>query len=226
MASGTDVARAAKAAGFPDHELVTAVAIAYAESSFNENASVREPDGSYSYGLWQINSVHGFAELTAASGAWRNPATNAQLAKRVWDGSGWGAWSVYKPSGGAGYARFLAARPAAVGFVAAAVGPAAAAAGAGGTGLELFEGAADDVADAASLAAEIAKEPLAILRWLTRPDTWVRIAYVIGGGALVIGGLFLFVRAATESVAAPIVKDFIGAKTKVAAAAAGKGGSK
>lgn len=226
--AGTDVARAAKAAGFPDKELVTAVAVAYAESHFNNLASAAEPDGSRSYGLWQINSSHGFPELSASTKAWQDPRINAQLAKRVWDSQGWNAWSVYKPSGGAGYATYLAARPAAVGYVAAAVGAGAAAAGAAGTVPDAVDGAVDDAKTALSMAAAIAKEPLAILRWLTRPGTWVRIAYVVGGGVLVIGGLFLFVRAATESVAAPIAQEFIGGKAKVAASAAGAktGGTK
>src|SRR5690242_4461912 len=99
--AGADVARYAKRAGFPDGELVTAVAVAFAESTFNEKAVHRNSDGSTDYGLWQINSVHGFPELS--SGAWADPAVNARLAYQVWKSQGWNAWSTHKPSDTLGY---------------------------------------------------------------------------------------------------------------------------
>lgn len=219
MTAGTDVAKAAKAAGFPDDQLVTAVAIAFAESTFNAGAIKNEPDGSKSYGLWQINSVHGYPEI--ASGAWRQPGVNAQLAKRVYDKQGWEAWSTFRPSDAVGYARYLAARPAAVGFVAAGVGAEAAAKGAIDTPGAVASGITADAAQALNIAAEIAKEPLAVLRWLTLPQTWVRIAYVVGGLALVIAGVNLFVTSAIASRAAPVVENFVGGKAKAVTSAIG-----
>jgi hypothetical protein len=223
VASGTDVARAAKAAGFPDPELVTAVAVAFAESRFNTNAINRNNrDGSVDYGVWQINSVHNFPEV--ASGAWRDLKVNAQLAYRVYQRQGWNAWSVYRPSNPTGYAAYLAARPAAVGFVAAAVGPGAAAAGAAGTTGAIAEGVGGDVGDGLSAAATIAREPLAVLDWFTKPQTWERIAYVVLGGALVIGGIYLLISSTIGKQAV----NFVGAKGKLAASAvadaAGEGG--
>lgn len=219
MASGTDVARAAKAAGFPDGELVTAVAVAFAESQFNQNAINRSNrNGSADYGVWQINSVHNFPEI--ANGSWRDVKVNAQLAHRVWRSQGWNAWSVYRPSDTLGYARYLAARPAAVGFVAAAVGAGAAAAGAVGTPGAIADGIGEDAQDALRGAAAIAKEPLAVLDWFTKPQTWERIASVVLGSALIIGGLYLLV---SSTLAKPIIamaKD--GVKTAAAVAPQGK----
>lgn len=45
-------------AGFKGDNLVTAVAIAMAESSLQSDAENFNSDGSYDFGLWQINSVH------------------------------------------------------------------------------------------------------------------------------------------------------------------------
>jgi len=51
-------ASAALAAGFPAEQLVTAVAIAGAESGYDPAATHLNSDGSTDYGLWQINSIH------------------------------------------------------------------------------------------------------------------------------------------------------------------------
>ena len=214
--SGTDVARAAQAAGFPSGELVTAVAVAFAESSFNEAATHRNANGTTDYGLWQINSVHGFPEI--ASGAWRTPTVNAQLAFRVWKSQGWNAWSVHRPTDTLGYARYLAAIPAAEAFVTAGVGVGAGAAGAVGIPGDQLEGAAGAAGDVLGVAAEIAKEPLVVLKWLQQPDTWYRIGRVVIGGALITIGVWLFV---TSSLAKPVVS---AAKTVVGVAGPGKVG--
>lgn len=219
MTSGADVARAAKAAGFPDSQLVTAVAVAYAESSFNATAVNRSnSNGSVDYGLWQINSVHGYPEIT--SGAWRDPKTNAQMAKRVWDKQGWAAWSVYRPSDTVGYARYLAARPAAVAFVASAVGPGAAAAGAVDTPSAVVGGVGADVSEGLGLVAEIAKEPLAVLRWFQNPRTWERIAYIGGGLVLTTAGVWILISSTLAKPALDAATKIVGLKTKLGAAQA------
>jgi len=196
---GADVAKAAKAAGFPNSELVTAVAIAYAESTFNATATHKNSDGSTDYGLWQINSVHGFPELS--NGAWSNPNVNAQLAYRVWKAQGWNAWSTHKPSDPVGYARYLAAIPAAEAFVLAGTGFNAAASGAVGLPGDAVSSAEGTASDSLGLVAEIAKEPLTVLKWFEQPDTWWRILKLGVGSALLIGGVYLLV---TSAFAAPI----------------------
>jgi Lysozyme like domain len=55
------VLQLAHTAGLPcDGTAVVAAAIAMAESSFNVLAENYNTDGSTDYGLWQINSVHGY----------------------------------------------------------------------------------------------------------------------------------------------------------------------
>lgn len=91
-----EIAGYAKAAGFPQSELQTAVAVALAESGGNPGAVNRaNSNGSVDYGLFQINTVHG-SLLT--QGDKFNPADNAKMAFTVWSRAGnkWTPWSVYK----------------------------------------------------------------------------------------------------------------------------------
>jgi hypothetical protein len=200
MTAGADVAKAAHAAGFPDGELVTAVAVAFAESTFRADATNHNSNGSTDYGLWQINSVHGYPELQ--NGQWKDPATNARLAYQVWKSQGWNAWSVHKPSDTLGYSRYLAAIPAAQAFVLAGTGIRASAAGAAGLPGDVAESAAGGAKDVLSVAAEIAAEPLAVLRWFETPEAWYRIAKLAVGAALLIGGVYLLI---TSAIAKPVV---------------------
>lgn len=85
------IAGAALKAGFPENEIVTAVAVALGESGGNRNAEHKNGNGSIDRGLWQINSIHKF------NGDWGNQDVNAQMAFKVWQGAGgkWTPWSVY-----------------------------------------------------------------------------------------------------------------------------------
>jgi Peptidase family M23/Lysozyme like domain len=107
---GADLAAsAAEAAGFTGVDLEIAVAVAGAESNWVPTATNVNTNGSVDHGLWQINSVH--ADLLAA-GDWRDPATNARMARTVWlrAGSSWAPWVTYKS--GAYLSRMAAARAA------------------------------------------------------------------------------------------------------------------
>ena len=89
------IAGYAKAAGFPPAELLTATAVALAESGGETTATNKNTNGSIDYGLWQINTVHG-SLLT--QGDKFNPLDNAKMALTVWRGAGnnWTPWTVYK----------------------------------------------------------------------------------------------------------------------------------
>lgn len=67
------------------------IAIATCESRLNPEAIKLEPNGSWSGGLLQINSVHSYAPSQVF-----NPEKNVELAYNVWLSQGYGAWSVYK----------------------------------------------------------------------------------------------------------------------------------
>lgn len=89
------IAGYALAAGFPPNEVATATAVALAESGGDPAATNRNTNGSYDYGLWQINTVHGGL---LNQGDKFNPLDNAKMALTVYKGAGnkWTPWSVYK----------------------------------------------------------------------------------------------------------------------------------
>jgi len=184
------------AAGFADSELAVGGAIAFAESGFNPAAIKHEPDGSTSYGEWQINSSHGYPEL--ASGAWSSLAVNAQLAKRVWDAQGWNAWSTHKPTDVTGYARYNLMLGQAIIQVTTMYGPAAGAAAAAGAGTSAVSGAGAGATELAGNTlkgfTQLVQEPLSVVDWLTKPGTWYRIGKVTIGAAVIIAGIVVLTR--------------------------------
>lgn len=92
--SGTEIARLARAAGFPDAHLAIAVAVAMAESAGYPNATHLNTNGSTDFGVWQINTVH---SALLAGGVWCVPAQNAAMAHSVWTtaGGSWTPWTTY-----------------------------------------------------------------------------------------------------------------------------------
>lgn len=89
------IAGYAQAAGFPPDQIVTATAVALAESGGETTATNRNSNGSTDYGLWQINTVHG---ALLNQGDKFNPLDNAKMALTVYARAGnqWTPWSVYK----------------------------------------------------------------------------------------------------------------------------------
>lgn len=83
-----------------NENVAIAIAVCFAESggkvdAVNDNFPRWQPDPNsiyrYDYGLWQVNSVHGYnAEFLLS-----HPDYNAACARAVWDAQGWGAWSTY-----------------------------------------------------------------------------------------------------------------------------------
>ena len=91
--SDNEIASAAAAGGFSGLNQTIAVAVALAESGGRTTAIANEPDGSHSYGLWQINSVH---TDVLRMGDWQDPNTNAKMAFRIFtENRGWTPWSTY-----------------------------------------------------------------------------------------------------------------------------------
>ena len=68
------------------------LAIARAESGCNprsDNTGLNT-NGTYDYGLFQINSIHGHSRDILA-----NPAKNTEIAFRIWQSQGYRAWAAY-----------------------------------------------------------------------------------------------------------------------------------
>jgi len=179
--------------------LTTAIAIAIAESGGNTDAvgDVALQDGTWgpSYGLWQVRSLKAESgKGTVRDGTMlKNPGFNAKSMMSIsGGGKNWQPWTTYKGL------RYTAVLPAASAAAAAAL--------AGGAAQSFTEGVAEGatdnpITDAANVVREAAETPIRISKWLTEGGTWVRIAYVAAGAALLIGGAVLFVKPVVEDVA-------------------------
>lgn len=120
------IAALAKSAGWAGEDVVTAVAVALAESGGNPRALADDSDD-LSYGLWQINMLGAMGpERRRAFGLTSNeqlydPATNARAAHAIWRSQGWQrGWGAY--SSGA-YRKHLPVARAAAGSPAPTPGP-------------------------------------------------------------------------------------------------------
>lgn len=96
------VVEAARNAGFSGDDLVTAVAVALAESSGRPRATNENTNGSKDYGLWQINTVHQGAGFNPNKAF--DPEYNAKWAHRLFQESGWKPWVAYNTGS---YEKFL-----------------------------------------------------------------------------------------------------------------------
>jgi hypothetical protein len=181
--SYAQVAALARNAGFPDDQIAMAVAIADLESGRNPNIEGRvDPRDK---GLMQINS-HYHPEVLKIN--WRNPQENMNLAFRIWSTRhNWSEWHT------AGAAALLSKSP----TITQAVGSSHSLgdiAGAAASGIGQVTGL-DAAGNALSLAAKAGT-------WISDPGNWLRVAYVILGGALLIGALIVV----AQPVAGPLVK--------------------
>lgn len=166
--SDTAIAEAAASAGFSGENLKTAVAVALAESGGNATAvNDKEPNGSTSYGLWQINSVH--SSLLSA-GNWRDPKSNAHMAFVIWERAGrkWSPWGAFNNQS---YRLYLT-RASAVANVGG---------NASGTGVGVGLPNPFDVPDAIASIADALKQIGRVGDFVSDRHNWLRIA-TIGAG--------------------------------------------
>jgi hypothetical protein len=158
--SDNEIAAAAAAGGFSGLNQTIAVAVALAESGGRTTAIANEPDGSHSYGLWQINSVH---TDVLRMGNWQDPNTNAKMAFRIFtENRGWTPWSTYNNMR---YQMFMSRAQIAV--------PNAASANTT-TGLDNIPGL--------SSAADAVK----FFKFIADPHNWYRLALILTGAVLLI----------------------------------------
>lgn len=86
-----------KNAGWTGEDVVIGASIVKAESGGNPAAvNAANNDGSVDRGLWQINSVHD--GMLPGQNRF-DPAVSTRLAREVYKGSGWQAWSTYSYHG-------------------------------------------------------------------------------------------------------------------------------
>lgn len=121
----------------------------------------------------------------------------ANHAYQIWKASGWGPFPGHKNG------QWLLYTGPAAGYISAA------AVVVGGTAAAT--GAATVATSGTQVAIDALKEPVRVLTWLEQGTTWQRIAKIVLGAGLILGGAFLLARPATEKV--------IGDAAKVAAVA-------
>lgn len=175
--SDVEIAKAAKAAGFPDNFLATAVAVALAESSGNPTATHRNTNGTTDYGLWQINSIH---KTDLANGKWSDPTDNARMAYAVFRraGNSWWPWSAFKSGRHAQYmsrgneaVRAINANPLNVSNT-------------------FYSGDSSTVTSNTALGVSGALKGVEIaLNLLTQKNFWIRLGLIWGGILLAIAGM-------------------------------------
>ena len=185
--SETEVGRLAVGAGITDTGRVRwAIAYAMAASGGRPDAvssvpSIINSEWDSRIGIWQIRSKK--AEQGKGSTRDRNklldPASNARaMAEITAGGTNWaeldGDLSV------AARARLIYASPTTAAGARNATGK--------GDALDGVLGG-DPGNPLGNIAAEIAKEPLAVLKWLQNPATWKRIVWGVAGVALIIVGI-------------------------------------
>lgn len=151
------LATLAEGAGFNLGQMPTMVAIALAESGGNPDAKHLNSNGTWDWGLWQINDVN------KIPGNLLDPGTNARAAKTIFDRQGFKAWSTYNSGA---YTRYLGRGNTAT----ISVPPPAA----GGT----VNNAPTELVNTQSLA-DISSE-------LTSGGTWVRVGEMFLGAGLLL----------------------------------------
>jgi hypothetical protein len=144
------------------------IAIALAESS-GETTNVGGPNnnGTYDYGLWQINSSH---DALLKGGDWHNPTANFQMACSLYQGAGnkFTPWTTYNTGV---YAVHL---------------PAAQKAWGNPDDSAATHSTLKDTTNAVDAAAANAASIAALMSKLTQSATWVRVGTGAAGVVLVL----------------------------------------
>lgn len=189
----------AQSAGFSGPNLVTAVAVAMAESGGKTDAvSPVNSDGSRDYGVWQINS-RAHADKLAGKQWWS--VQNAAIAKAVYDEAaasgnrnGWRPWSVYRSGA------YMLHYPTAT--IAARTPEMGAGGGDDATVItpieSIGEGIAAPVTEAANAIKGIAQAVNKAQQWLSDRENWERVGIGAVGAALIVGALVMLARPAVE----------------------------
>lgn len=215
--SDAQIAGWAKSAGFPDDQIATAVAVALAESSGRIDA-VGGPNynGSYDYGVWQINESAHPEKFQQWPDWWS--VTNANMAFAVWSAAGrrWTPWSVYNSQA------YLLYMPR---------GTAVADAPPAGTNKSPYsekldipgvpDAAANAIGDTTAALVGIGNAMKTLAagsfkagQWIAQPGNWIRVAQV-GVGVVLLGvALNVVIRPTVMKVAAPVVSAVTKGKAK------------
>lgn len=192
----------ARQAGLPDGAATTAAAIAMAESGGNTTSHNSNPPDD-SYGLWQINMLGPLGPARRAVYRLKSnsdlfdPATNARVMSAISkQGKDFGPWTTYTSGK---YKQFLG-------------GVTSKDSGAGGGGV--VSTIVDDVKSVATFQYRLSDALVRTAKWVTTEKNWLRVGYVVVGGAAVLAGTLAVINSTSAG------KTAISATKKVAVAAA------
>ena len=231
------VAAAAMLGGFPAQAIPTAVAVAYGESTFSTTEA-----NSCCTGLWQIHRTAHADKIKAVGGVEKltDPVINAKLANQIYAGDWCGgrapnghcqkyeaygldnagkSWAEKQRIGVEAYQKLQA-------DVAAGKTPASilgTSGGGGGLGLPSVPGlgAVTDTAGALMSGTKAIVDTInKVGAWVADPQSWVRVAEVVGGLVLVIIGLRITFSSQIDAASQKIIGAVTGGKAAVAKAAA------
>lgn len=209
--SAVDVARAANNAGFRGQDLITAVAVALAESQGNPTAH-RVTSREDSRGAWQIN-IRPDAHPEYANANLYDLDVAARAALAIQQSRGWREWSTHNTGAYLLYLPTATAAAAGLGAAKVSTDPAAAAGGVlGSLGDAAKALPGGGLVDTAQTGIGVVVKAGA---WLSDRRNWLRIAQVSVGGALVVGGVMILAR--------PVIAQATGTATKAGMMIATKG---
>jgi hypothetical protein len=194
----------ARTAGLPKEQAILASAVMMAESGGDERQITDDADD-LSYGLWQINMKGTMGPTRRALyGLSKNedlldPATNARVMSAIsHQGTNWQPWGAYTNGS---YKKFMppnVADPSIARY----------------TQKPVEKGWADSVAAAGDALQKTAS-------WVSNQKNWVRVAYVLGGGILVVVALQAIIMPYASQGAGTAAK-FVAPYAKVASKVKGK----
>lgn len=161
--SASQIAGYAVKAGVTGQNVAIATAIALAESGGDTDVvSPQNRNGTYDFGLWQVNEVH---KDLLASHNWRDPADNAAMMFEISNGGkNWSPWSTYKSGA---YLTHLSA---------ASVTPDTSVTG----GVTTVSSGSNPFTALQNFA-----------QLISNPHTWVRMGLVVGGGLMIMSAFHI-----------------------------------
>lgn len=190
-----EIARWAKGAGIPSDQIATAVAIALAESGGRIDARGGPNfDGTYDYGLWQINEGAHPEKFRHWSSWWSSENSEMMAAVYREAGNKWTPWTVYKTGA---YLLYMQR-----GRIAAAF-PGSDPITGGEDSYNRVVDLPDAMVEVGNAVKSIAEGVFKAGAWMAKPDNWMRVAQVALGGGLVIAALAIVVAPVAKQVAGP-----------------------